>query len=135
MIQISPHTKIFISLDPVDFRCGIDRLGAICQQLFEVDPRQGAIYVFCNRSRRSIKLLFHDSTGFWLCHKRLSQGRFEGWPQTFKEALAITARELMVLLWDGKHHGVFRPLWKPLSLVKVEDARKENSTRTNSETD
>lgn len=133
MIQLSPYAKIFISIDPVDFRCGIDRLGAACQQLFDVDPKQGAIFVFCNRSRHSLKLLFHDSTGFWLCHKRLSRGRFEGWPQSLNEAQAITARELLVLLWDGKPRGVFRPPWQHLNKVKQhESTGKKNSTEPSS---
>ena len=76
MIQITPHMQIFLSVAPVDFRKGIDGLAALCRQKFQMDPFSGAMFVFCNKSRKALRLLCYDSQGFWLCHKRLSKGRF-----------------------------------------------------------
>lgn len=114
MIQLTPLTKIFISLDATDFRCGIDRLSAYCRKIFDQDPKSGALFVFRNRNTTAVKILFYDSTGFWLFHKRLSRGQFRGWPRTVGEAAKMSARELSVLLWDGDPSGVFRQPWKQI---------------------
>ena len=44
------------------------------------NPLEGAVYVFRNRAGTALKLLLYDGQGYWLCMKRLSQGRFTWWP-------------------------------------------------------
>jgi len=81
MIQITPQMRILLAVEPVDFRKGIDGLAGLCRQVLGTDPLGGALVVFRSRSRRALKLLVYDGQGFWLCQKRLSQGRFAWWPQ------------------------------------------------------
>ena len=50
MIQLTPQSRIFVATEPVDFRKGIDGLGAVCRQVLGDNPLEGAIYVFRNRS-------------------------------------------------------------------------------------
>ena len=80
MLQITPHMKILVALEPADFRRGIDGLARLCQQKLQHDPFSGAVFVFRNRKATAVKVLLYDGQGFWLCHKRLSQGRFPWWP-------------------------------------------------------
>src|SRR5712692_3180481 len=80
MIQITPQMRILLAVEPVDFRKGIDGLVAVCRQRLQAEPFKGALFVFQSQSRRSLKLLIYDGQGFWLCQKRLSQGRFSWWP-------------------------------------------------------
>ena len=80
MIQITPQMKILLAVEPVDFRKGIDGLVGLCRQRLESDPITGAMFVFSSRSRKSIKILCYDGQGYFLCQKRLSQGRFLWWP-------------------------------------------------------
>lgn len=101
MIQLSPHSRIFVALEPVDFRKGIDGLGAVCRQRLGANPLEGAVYVFRNRAGTALKLLFYDGQGYWLCMKRLSAGRFAWWPPTPDTRVPLSARELMILLWNG----------------------------------
>ena len=61
----------------------------------------GAIFVFRNRRGTSLKLLCYDGQGFWLCQKRLSQGRLNWWPSTTEVSHRLSARELQILLWNG----------------------------------
>ena len=61
----------------------------------------GAIFVFRNRRGTSLKLLCYDGQGFWLCQKRLSQGRLHWWPSTSAASHRLSARELQILLWNG----------------------------------
>jgi transposase len=62
---------------------------------------EGALYVFRNRAGTALKLLLYDGQGYWLCLKRLSQGRFTWWPQTTDAQVPLAARELLIVLWNG----------------------------------
>lgn len=97
MLQISPSTRIFVCIQPVDFRKGIDGLAAVCRNRMNQDPHQGALFVFRNRTRSSIRILVYDGQGFWLCMKRLSKGKFQWWP----EGSTLDARQILTLLWNG----------------------------------
>jgi len=61
----------------------------------------GTLFVFCSRRRTAIKCLVYDTQGFWLCQKRLSAGRFKGWPQGQGSVLAWDPLQLQSLLWNG----------------------------------
>ena len=76
MIQIASQLRILVAVEPVDFRKGIDGLAGVCRKVLASDPFSGYVFVFRNRRGTSIKLLVYDGQGFWLAHKRLSQGRF-----------------------------------------------------------
>jgi len=80
MIQITPQMRILVAVEPADFRRGIDGLARLCKDALQQDPFSGAVFVFRNRRRTAIKALVYDGQGFWLCHKRLSSGRFSWWP-------------------------------------------------------
>ena len=64
MLQLSPQQRIFVAIEPVDFRRGIDGLGAICRQQLNQNPLDGAVFVFRNRRATAIKVLFYDGQGF-----------------------------------------------------------------------
>ncbi len=102
MIQITPQMRVLVAIEPTDFRRGIDGLAKQCRVVLASDPFSGAVFVFRNRSRTSIKLLVYDGQGFWLAQKRLSSGRFRFWPKAAgEEATALQAHELQVLLRGG----------------------------------
>jgi transposase len=116
MLQLTPHSRIFLATEPVDFRKGMDGLAAVCRQVLGDNPLSGAVYVFRNRSGTTIKLLFYDGQGFWLCAKRLSKGRFRWWPQGQNASSRLYARELLVLLWNGHpHQAGMAEDWRQLS--------------------
>ena len=101
MIQLSPQSRIFLATEPVDFRTGIDGLGAVCRHVLGDNPLEGAIYVFRNRSGTALKLLLYDGQGYWMMMKRLSKGRFSWWPRRPDARVPLSARELIILLWNG----------------------------------
>lgn len=115
MIQITPHMRILVAVEPVDFRCGIDGLVGACTQRLDCDPFSGALFVFGNRQRTAIKVLVYDGQGFWLCHKRLSSGRFSFWPDGSTCAQSLDACELQLLLMGGDPARAQGALaWRPL---------------------
>ena len=102
MIQLTPQMRLLVAVAPVDFRRGIDGLCRLCRELLSTDPFSGAVFVFRNRRGTSIKLLAYDGQGYWLCQKRLSQGKFEHWPDARGEVQReLLAHELAVLLAAG----------------------------------
>ena len=101
MLQLTPQSRIFLATPPVDFRKGIDGLAAVCRQVLGENPLAGAVYVFRTRAGTALKLLLYDGQGYWLCMKRLSQGRCRWWPTTADARVPLSARELMIVLWNG----------------------------------
>lgn len=113
MIQITPQMKILVAVEPVDFRKGIDGLAAVCRQALNTDPMSGTLFVFCSRRRHAIKCLVYDSQGFWICQKRLSSGRYTGWPRVEGSSIRWDPLQLHALLWNGDPAQA-APVWKPL---------------------
>jgi transposase len=102
MLQITPQMKILAAVAPADFRRGIDGLARLCRELLHHDPFAGVVFVFRNRRGTAVKVLMYDGQGFWLCHKRLSHGRFPWWPSaTAGAAQRLAAHQLAVLLAAG----------------------------------
>ena len=107
MIQITPHIKIFLCPEPVDFRKGIDGLAGVCRNHLDKDPFSGSMFIFRNRRRTALKILLYDGQGFWLFIKRLSKGSFHWWPEVQKardhsrSVLTVNTAELHLLLWNG----------------------------------
>jgi transposase len=65
-LQLTPQSRVFVALAPVDFRNGIDGLAAVCRRAFGQNPLDGAIYVFRNRTGTALKVLSYDGQGYWL---------------------------------------------------------------------
>lgn len=114
MIQITPQMHVVAAVEPADFRRGIDGLARLCKDVLKYDPFNGWLFVFRNRSSTALKILVYDGQGFWLCHKRLSSGRFSWWP-TGEDATSRTlaAHQLHALLSAGNPDAVqAAPTWR-----------------------
>ena len=104
MIHLTASTPILVATAPADFRKAIDGLVALCQHGLGQDPRSGTLYVFSNRARTMIRILAYEQTaegagrGYWLMTKRLSNGRFRGWPRGAEPLSALAAHRLRQLL-------------------------------------
>lgn len=98
------NDRVFFYIRPIDFRNGIDGLSCLCKKELQRDPMNGGMFVFCNKRRHSIKILFYDGQGYWVYHKRLSEGKFRWWPKG--ELVAeLAVKELSVLIWNGDIEG------------------------------
>ncbi len=116
MIQITPQMRILLAIEPADFRRQIDGLVRMCREELSSDPMSGTVFVFRNRRATAIKLVVYDGQGFWLCHKRLSRGKFSWWPRRpGQRSTRLEAHEMQLLLWNGDPTSArTQPPWRPL---------------------
>jgi transposase len=103
MIQVTPHMRILVAREPLNFRCGIDGTVAHCRRVLEEDPMRGALFCFFNRRATMVRILVYDGQGFWLLTKRLSTGHFHAWrgAPTDPSSQAILAHQLQTLVAAG----------------------------------
>ena len=110
--------RIHLAVQPVDFRNSIDGLCGVVRRVLEADPLSGHVWVFHNKARTALKLLFFDHGGFVLVYKRLERGRFRLPPSTEGKQLRMTPAELSALLEGIDLTRARRlPRWSPQGLV------------------
>jgi len=100
MKSIKSFTDIYLSRRYVDFRKGINGLATLVQDEMDLDPFDGALFIFCSRTRDKIKILYWDRTGFALWHKRLEKDKFK-WPKKLADEVIILDQTELEWLLDG----------------------------------
>ena len=100
MLNSLDSAAVYLACGSTDMRKSIDGLAALVCLDFELDLFSNSLFVFCNKGRDKIKILFWDHNGFWLYYRRLERGCFR-WPtRSGDQRLAISRRQLQWLL-DG----------------------------------
>ena len=100
--------SVYLCMEAVDFRKHIDGLSALVEEELELDPFSEQLFVFINRGRDKIKILYWERSGFVLWYKRLEKQRF-AWPKHLGcGTVTLTGQELNWLL-DGYDLSRWRP--------------------------
>ena len=89
--------RVYLALGATDMRKAINGLSVLVEQAMDLDPFSGDLFVFCNRRKNILKILYWDKNGFCLWHKRLEEHRFL-WPKRPEQVLAIDRKQLDWLL-------------------------------------
>lgn len=99
MLNVSPQTKIYLATASTDMRRGFNGLQGQVSSVLEQDPLSGHLFLFVNRRRDKLKILYWDSDGLALWYKRLERGRFQ-LPEFSAEQthLVLKSDELVMLL-------------------------------------
>lgn len=100
MRSVTEFQAIFLHRDPVDGRKAINGLSEIVEQAQMGDLRSETLFVFCNKRRDGIKILYFARGGFALWHKRLEQNRFP-WPKKNQDSVVRLTSQQMQWLLDG----------------------------------
>ena len=87
-------------MEGTDLRKSNDGLAVLVSQAFALDSFGPSLFVFCNRKRDKLKILYWENNGFWLYYRRLERGRFQWSEATSKSSVVVTRRQLQWLL-DG----------------------------------
>lgn len=116
MIQFPANARIIVMHDPISFRCGIEGTVGVARVVLQQEPMNGAFFVFRNKRRQMLRILYFDGSGYWLCTKRLSQGRFLAWPTGDGPCSPLLAREIQILIWGGDPGSCHFPaLWRQVA--------------------
>jgi len=102
--------RIFIRPGYTDLRKAVNGLTGIVEQQMAEEPLSGNVYLFCNRERKLLKVLWWDRNGFWLSQKRLEKDKYP-WPETSEAARELTGEELTMLLSGIDFFKAHKPLY------------------------
>jgi transposase len=97
MLSLTASTRIYLYRAACDMRKSFDGLCGIIRSELSQNPFSGSLFVFCNRRRNMVKLLYWDSDGLAIWFKRLERGSF-GLPRMDAADGRIDRRELSLLL-------------------------------------
>ncbi len=101
--------NIYLHRGFVDFRKSVDGLSNIVIEQMQLETNAGSLFIFCNKAKDRLKILYWDNTGFALWYKRLEIARFK-WPSKLKlEHIELSDQELNWLLsgYDVVGHSSF----------------------------
>lgn len=108
MLGLSSSTQIYLCRDFVDMRKSIDGLSAVVTSQLKLDAKCCALFVFFNKRRDKVKILYWDRSGFAVWYKRLAVGRYR-LPMLSKLTSKLSVSDLtgilegMDLLSRGRH--------------------------------
>lgn len=119
---LTHSVKVCMATEPCDLRKSFDSLSVIVREQLGDDPLSRTVFVFINKARNRIKLLYWDGTGLWVMAKRLEEGRFcrpKGLQGKAKLALKPEALEMLLSGIDLKD-GMQRAWYEPQQTTKTQ---------------
>jgi transposase len=103
MLNVSGTTRVLVATVPVDLRGSFNRLYGYVVEHLMGDPLSGNLFLFTNRRRNRIKILWFDGSGLWICAKRLERGRFT-WPVSEQGQVSLRGEEFSALIHGLEVH-------------------------------
>ena len=100
MLSLPPSVRVFVARGATDMRKSFDTLSALVCDVIDEDPQSGHLFVFVNRRRDRVKILWWDRSGFCLLAKRLEHGQFRVYDRASgkESSYEVTASDLGLLL-------------------------------------
>ena len=97
MPGLGAATRIFVATGGTDMRLGFDGLYALVVGQLQQDPRSGHLFLFANKRKDRMKILFFDSNSLWVCARRMEKGRLH-WPTSADGRVQLTREEFALLI-------------------------------------
>jgi transposase len=116
MLTLPPSVRLYVAPQPVDARKGFNGLSLYVQAQLRLEPLSGHLFVFFNRRRDQVRILFWDRSGYVLWAKRLERGRFrlpEPWIHGGLHAQVEAAELALCLEGIDLSCAKRRPRWTP----------------------
>ena len=92
--------NIYLHCRCVDFRKSINGLSEIVESELTLPTMSGALFIFCNKAKDKLKILYWDNTGFALWYKRLEKEKFK-WPKQYSEDSLLLDEQQLNWLLEG----------------------------------
>jgi len=103
MLSLGAQTRVYVCQTATDMRCSFEGLSYRTREVIKEDPLSGHLFVFFNRTRDKMKILYFDRTGYAIWYKELQRGSF-----TSPQKKEITAAELGCILEGLEIAGIRR---------------------------
>ena len=102
MLSLPPSVRLFVARGVTDMRKSFDTLAALVTDVVDEDPQSGHLFLFVNRRRDRLKVLWWDRSGYCLLAKRLEHGQFRVFDRAGGSdgAFELSTSELALIL-DG----------------------------------
>ena len=103
MLSLLGSTRIYVCQSATDMRCSFEGLSYRAREVVKEDPQSGHLFLFFNRTRDKLKILYFDRSGYAIWYKELQRGTF-----TCPEKRELTSGELGCLLEGIEIEGIRR---------------------------
>lgn len=122
MLSLPPSVQLYVATQPVDVRRSFNGLSLYVQSVLQLSPTCGHLFIFFNRRRDQVRILYWDRNGYALWAKRLERGRFALCPKLLCASgpATIEAGELAMILEGISLAGARkRPRWEPVQAPRA----------------
>lgn len=97
MLGLGAATRIYVATGATDMRLSFDGLYALVVGQLQQDPQTGHLFLFANKRRDRMKILFFDGFSVWVCARRMEQGRLH-WPSSEEGRMQLSREEFALLI-------------------------------------
>jgi len=97
MLGLGAATRVFVATGGTDMRLGFNGLYALVVGQLKEDPQSGHLFLFANKRRDRMKILFFDNFSLWVCARRMEKGRLH-WPSSDEGRVQLTREEFALLI-------------------------------------
>jgi transposase len=124
MLGLGAATRIFVATGATDMRLGFNGLYALAAGQLQQDPQSGHLFLFANKRRDRMKILFFDGSSLWVCARRMEKGRLH-WPTSEDGRAQLTREEFALLIGGIDLSATTKRKWYRRTV-----AEEDNSSRT-----
>jgi len=110
MLGLGAATRVYVATGATDMRLAYDGLYALVVGQLEMDPRSGHLFLFANKRRDRMKVLFFDGDSLWVCARRMEKGRLH-WPSSENGRVQLTREEFALLIGGIDLHATTKRSW------------------------
>jgi transposase len=97
VLGLGAATRIYVATGATDMRLSFDGLYALVEGQLQQDPRTGHLFLFANKRRDRMKIIFFDGSSLWVCARRMEQGRLH-WPSSEEGRMQLSREEFALLI-------------------------------------
>jgi transposase len=97
MLGLGAATRIFVATGATDMRLSFNGLYALAAGQLQQNPQSGHLFLFANKRRDRMKILFFDGSSLWVCSRRMEKGRLH-WPSSEDGRVQLTREEFALLI-------------------------------------
>jgi len=97
MLGLGAATRIYVATGNTDMRLSFDGLYGLVVGQLRQNPQSGHLFLFSNKRRDRMKILFFDGNSLWVCARRMEQGRLH-WPESADGRMQLSREEFALLI-------------------------------------